>query len=175
MANLKGMIASRMGLGDAFGDVVSPLSRQPTPCPPSSASKTTSELKESLATKATKGDETEEVGENVREGEKDAPKDESQEILMATPNQEVEEVPATKGGGRGRGRGRGRGGSLKRPASSAPKPSTFKRPAAATAPPEAPPAEVVNEGGSAVIGGDGVDTVVQSNGTLLATYGNWQA
>ena len=81
-----------VGLGDAFGDVVSPLSRKPTPCPPSSASKTTSELKESLATKATKGDETEEVGESVGEEEKDAPKDESQEILMATPNQEVQEV-----------------------------------------------------------------------------------
>ena len=170
MANLKGMIASRMGLGDAFDGVVSPLSRPHNPYPPASASKTTSEPKQSPAT----------IGDENREVEKNhgAKKEESQEVFEATPKEEEPvETPKksnTKGGGRGRGRGRG--GSLKRPAaSSAPKPSTLKRPAAATAPPEAAPAEevVVKEGG----GDDGVDTAIKSNpiGTLVATYGNWQA
>lgn len=176
MANLRGMIASRMGLADSIGDVVSPLSRRPNPSPPASASKMTSPVKQSNATEAPKGGKTVEVEE--KEGN-----EESQEVLEATPKDEVEEpeVP-TKTVGRGRGRGRGggrvggRGRGLKRPAasSSAPSPSTFKRPAAASAP--APAAEVVeNEEG-----GSGANGVVDSGkstpiGTLLATYGNWQA
>ena len=177
MANLKGMIANRMGLGDAFGDVVSPLSKPPNPCPPTSASKTTSQPKQSPTTEAPNGDETAEVEEGKEKG---VPENESQDVLEATPKDEVEdtEVP-TKTVGRGRGRGRGRGGgrgvSLKRPAaSSAPSPSTFKRPAAASAqpaapaPPATPPAEEVVENDSGANGG-------KNPGTLLATHGNWQA
>ena len=181
MANLKGMIANRMGLGDAFGDVVSPLSKPPNPCPPTSASKTTSQPKQSPTIEAPSGDETAEVEEGKEKG---VPENESQDVLEATPKDEVEdtEVP-TKTVGRGRGRGRGRGGgrgggrgvSLKRPAaSSAPSPSTFKRPAAASAqpaapaPPATPPAEEVVENDSGANGG-------KNPGTLLATHGNWQA